>query len=211
MEDHAQMKQEWLKTSRIEAISDGVFAIAMTLLVLELKLPDLEGPVASDEFNRALLQQGTTFLAWFISFAILCRLWITQHALLTGEEKVPRGFVTYNFIFLGAVSFIPFPTSLISGHYDQPMAVVIFSATYVVAGLALGGMLIQKDNHGEKAGESNLSIGLARRVIIGVMVTAVAACLLSFIDARLGLLMWIVFPFVGFIWRQRKAKSKNET
>lgn len=205
------MKQEWLKTSRIEAISDGVFAIAMTLLVLELKIPELEGPVASDEFNRAVLQQGPTFLAWFISFAILCRLWITQHALLTGQEKVPRGFVTYNFMFLGAVSFIPFPTSLISGHFDQPMAVVIFSATYVAAGLTLAGMLIQKEKHGEKAGESKSLIGQARRVIIGVTVIGAVACLLSLVDARLGLLMWVVFPFVGFIWRQRKAKTKNET
>lgn len=69
------MNHQWFDNSRISAISDGVFAMAMTLLVLDLKLPDLDYSSVAAIFLLV------------ISFAILCRLWIAQHAILDLHEK----------------------------------------------------------------------------------------------------------------------------
>ena len=98
------MKQSTFDAGRVSALSDGVFAIAMTLLVLALKLPDLGPGLGGDAFAAALLEQGPRFMSWLLSFAILCRLWITQHALLAEGDTRSRGFVGWTFLFLGAVS-----------------------------------------------------------------------------------------------------------
>ena len=143
------MKQQHFNMSRIAAISDGVFAIAMTLLVLDIQVPRLAGDVSADVFKDALLEELPSLIAWIISLALLCRLWISQHSLLEGGERRSRAFVGMNFVFLGVVSFIPFPTALMSEHPDQALSVIIFSACYAVAGLVLGGMrfLMERCSH----------------------------------------------------------------
>jgi len=192
------MKQQWFKAGRLGAISDGVFAIAMTLLVLDLKLPEMKESISSQEFSQAIREQAPHFLSWIISFAILCRLWITQHALLEYDDKKSMGFTTINFIFLGAISFIPFPTSLISEHFEQPLSVIIFSATLFVAGLALVGMWRLLDKKGlepDTLRDMNLHV---KRVIVWMLAIAIISCLLATVNPPLGILVWIVFPFAGY-------------
>jgi uncharacterized membrane protein len=200
------MKQKWFNVNRICGISDGVFAIAMTLLVLDLKLPEMKESISSQEFSQAIREQAPHFLSWIISFAILCRLWITQHALLEYDDKKSGGFTTINFIFLGAISFIPFPTSLISEHSEQPLSVIIFSATLIVAGLALVGMwrlLEKKGLEPDTVRDMNRRV---RRVVILMPVIAIISCLLATVNPPLGILVWIVFPFAGII-KPRKRRT----
>ncbi len=201
------MKQQWFKAGRLGAISDGVFAIAMTLLVLDLKLPEMKESISSQEFSQAIREQAPYFLSWIISFAILCRLWITQHALLEYDDKKSRGFTTINFIFLGAISFIPFPTSLISEHFEQPLSVIIFSATLFVAGLALVGMWRLLDKKGlepDTLRDMNLHV---KRVIVWMLAIAIISCLLATVNPPLSILVWIVFPFAGTIIRRKKRTT----
>lgn len=75
--------QSKFDAGRVSAISDGVFAIAMTLLVLDLKLPDLDPGLSADVFAASVRQQAPRFASWLLSFAILTRLWIIQHAKVT--------------------------------------------------------------------------------------------------------------------------------
>ena len=201
------MKQQWFKAGRLGAISDGVFAIAMTLLVLDLKLPEMKESISSQEFSQAIREQAPHFLSWIISFAILCRLWITQHALLEYDDKKSRGFTAINFIFLGAISFIPFPTSLISEHFEQPLSVITFSATLIVAGLALVGMwrlLEKKGLEPDTLRDMNLHV---KRVIVWMLAIAIISCLLATVNPPLGILVWIVFPFAGTIIRRKKRTT----
>lgn len=199
------MKQNWFDTGRIEAISDGVFAIAMTLLVLDLKLPELKEPVTQQIFKTAMNQQWPHFISWLISFAILCRLWITQHSLLVKGDKKTRGFTTINFVFLGAVSFIPFPTSLISEHSDQFLSVVIFSLTFLVAGLALGGMWVTLEKE-RKVSDTDANVNRAtKRVIATMPLIAIASCFIAAFDTRIGIAVWIALPFAGMVIRRKKA------
>ena len=166
------MKQATFDAGRISALSDGVFAIAMTLLVLELKLPDLGRGLGGDAFAAELLQQGPRFFSWLLSFAILCRLWITQHALLAGGDTRSRGFVGWTFLFLGAVSFIPFPTSLLSEHHDQALSVVIFSASLAVAGIALFGMWRAGMRHRDAGARPSIVDPSSKRAMFILFATA---------------------------------------
>ena len=191
-----------ISTARLSAINDGVFAIAMTLLVLDIKVPVLPDGVTHDVFIGALRQEIPSFLAWLISFAILCRLWMTQHGLLADGKERTRAFAGMNFFFLGAISFIPFPTALMSEHSDQALAVIIFSATYGVASLALGGMwYLLVDRAGDASSRPAYVGPTAKRVIIILPITALLASLLALINPSWGIWVWVLVPFVMHVHR----------
>jgi uncharacterized membrane protein len=200
------MKQNVFEAGRIGALSDGVFAIAMTLLVLDLKLPELGQGLDFEAFSTALIEQGPRFLSWLISFAILCRLWISQHALLAGAEQRSRSFVGWTFLFLGAVAFIPFPTSLLSEHRDQPLSVVIFSVTLAVAGFALLGM--HRDVIRRQPARDGAASGHERPAIV-LLATALVAVIMALFMPILGFLVWVIFPFVAIVV-ERVASSVQD-
>jgi uncharacterized membrane protein len=108
-----------------------------------------------------------------------------------------------NFMFLGVVSFIPFPTALMSEHPDQALSVIIFSACYALAGLVLGGMWIlmeRTEDSSERPAQVPRSV---TRVIVLLPVLAVIASLLTLVDPRLGVGVWIIMPFLGIGIRHR--------
>ena len=192
------MKQTAFSTARLNSLSDGVFAIAMTLLILELKLPaGLDE--ASGVFTAALVAQIPRFISWILSFAILCRLWIISHGLLGTGTTRSRGFMTWNLVFLGAIAYIPFPTSLLSEHHDQALSVFIFSATYAVAGLALAGMAVAYRKQLETARASRESGNVARAVSI-ILATTLISCSLALFRPWLGVLIWGMYLFTSMLF-----------
>ena len=96
---------------RVEAFSDGVLAIVITLLVLELKVP--EHVTGGDpELWRALAERVPAILAWVVSFVYVLVFWVAHHYLFEQLANVDRGLLWLNGLFLLAISFTPFPTSL---------------------------------------------------------------------------------------------------
>jgi uncharacterized membrane protein len=195
---------------RISALSDGVFAIAMTLLVLDLQLPDAQPFSDPSAFARELASQFPGFASWLLSFAVLCRLWTVHHDLLADGDTRSRGFTTWNFVFLGAVSFIPFPTSLLAEHPEELLSVVVFSATYVVAGIALGRMwrLLDAPAAADRAVPLPRRVSHAMLVILG---TAFLSCILALVEPRLGAALWFSYPVTGGIVRRRDRRRSART
>lgn len=195
---------------RISALSDGVFAIAMTLLVLNLQAPDVAQPSDPSIFARVLAGQLPGFVSWLLSFAILCRLWTVHHDLLVDGDTRSSGFLAWNFVFLGAVSFIPFPTSLLAEHPEQLLSVVVFSSTYVVAGLALGRMrrVIDGDTPSEHAASSRVR---ASHAMLLILATAFLSCLLALVEPRLGAILWFSYPITGGLVRRHDRRAFTRT
>jgi uncharacterized membrane protein len=200
------MRPRTFDPGRISALSDGVFAIAMTLLVLDLELPDVQSLSDPSAFARELASQFPGFASWLLSFAVLCRLWTVHHDLLADGDTRSRGFTTWNFVFLGAVSFIPFPTSLLAEHPEQLLSVIVFSATYVVAGIALGRMwrFVDAPVSTGRATPWPHRVSRAMLVILG---TASLACLLALAEPRLGAALWFSYPVTGGIVRHRDRRQ----
>jgi len=104
-----------MKPSRLEAFSDGVFAVAITLLVFNLKVPD----VASGHLASALGHQWPSYFAYVISFLSIGICWVNHHSILDRVEKADRELLFINLgLLLGIVS-IPFSTSLAATWYNQ--------------------------------------------------------------------------------------------
>jgi len=202
------VKQTVFSTARLKSLSDGVFAIAMTLLILDLKLPPLDLTTDRGVFTADLVAQIPRFISWILSFAILCRLWIINHGLLSTGTTRSRRFMTWNLVFLGAIAFIPFPTSLLSEHHDEVLSVFIFSATYAVAGLALAGMAVAYRRQPETAGTSSESTAAVRAVII-ILATVLISSLLALFRPWLGVLIWVVYPFASMLAVPARAPDNS--
>jgi uncharacterized membrane protein len=173
--------------SRINGLSDGVFAIAMTLLIFNLQVPDLDRSVPVEQFNAAIVAQAPHLASWLISFAILCRLWLTHNRLMADMPAKSAGFTGFNFVLLGAVAFVPFPAALLGEHPLQPASIIVFSITYAVAALAMAGMgFVAPDRHSAKARK-------VKWISLLMLATAVLACLLTLIDPRLGASLWVLY------------------
>jgi uncharacterized membrane protein len=113
---------------RLEALSDAVFAIVMTLLVIEIKVPELKSPYLESELIDSLLHLSPLFFAYFLSFAMLAALWFTHNYLFSMMAKtVNRGLINLNFIFMAFLSLIPFTSHLLGQYPDSKITVFIYS------------------------------------------------------------------------------------
>lgn len=121
-----------LRLTRIEAFSDGVFAIVVTLLVLELKVPSLHDHGSVSELGDQLLELLPKFLSWLISFIIICKFWLNHHHVLGLARHANYGLVWLNSIFLMCQSFVPFPTAMLGEYATNPLAVSLFGAVMAI-------------------------------------------------------------------------------
>ena len=103
------------ETNRLEAFSDGVFAIVVTLLVLDLRLP----PPEEKALWGALQYLLPLFGAWVTSFAFVLVIWVNHHYLFNQLRQTDRGLMWLNGLLLFGISFLPFPTAL-AGHRSEP-------------------------------------------------------------------------------------------
>jgi uncharacterized membrane protein len=127
------------ETGRLEAFSDGVFAIAITLLVLELKVPDLRIAGGSPgQLDKALLQQWPSYVGLVTSFFTILIMWVHHHAILRNVCRTDARLHFANGCLLLGVTFVPYPTSVLAAYFETPaakMAAVFYSGTFVFMAL----------------------------------------------------------------------------
>jgi len=112
--------------SRVEALSDAIFAIIITLLVLEIKVPHIEDHRSAEELTVALSGLLPKVLSWIISFLMLCVIWVNHHRLLNRIDHVSHGIFWLNANLLLWCSFIPFPTALMGDYTENPVSHFVF-------------------------------------------------------------------------------------
>lgn len=138
METLAQETSSPKETGRLEAFSDGVFAIAITLLVLDLKVPRLEEPVSSEKLLASLADQWPSYFPFLTSFATILIMWISHHNLFKLIYKSDNLFMFANGLLLLMVTFVPFPTGVVADYLTTPAApaaCAFYAAIFVVINL----------------------------------------------------------------------------
>lgn len=117
-------------TDRTVFFSDAVFAIAMTLLVLDLKLPAMPADITGAQLNRILLEQRDPLAGFILSFVLVGRLWISHHRLFNAIKSYDAGLQVINLVALFFVVFLPVPTSLLfEANSQSPWPPVIYAVT----------------------------------------------------------------------------------
>ncbi|MDX6626526.1 MAG: potassium channel family protein [Solirubrobacterales bacterium] len=129
-----------MNSNRLEAFSDGVFAIAITLLVLEIQVPE----PGSGQLGHELAAQWPSYAAFAISFLTIGIIWINHHAMVRILRVVDHSILIWNLILLMTVSILPFTTALMAAYLKEgegeSLAAAVYSGSLLLMGLAFAGM-----------------------------------------------------------------------
>jgi uncharacterized membrane protein len=139
-----------VERGRVEAFSDGVFAVAITLLVLNFTIPSPKG----GSIVHQLVSHWPEFAAYVISFMVIGIIWVNHHTLLDKLQRVDRPLLFMNLLLLLFVVFIPYPTAIVAdylkvGGWDAKVAVVFYSAVMVGMSIAFSQMYLWAGRHDE--------------------------------------------------------------
>jgi len=122
---------------RVIALSDGVFAFAVTLLALSLIVPTLSSGARQTELVADLMGMGPTFISYFVSFFVIASWWRGHHRVFTYIKRCNSTLISLNFYFLLCITIIPFLTNLIIQYGSFELATILFAFMQVVTGIML--------------------------------------------------------------------------
>jgi uncharacterized membrane protein len=126
-----------LPPNRIETLVDGIFAVAMTILVLELHVPELARQLSDAALAEALLHLLPRILSYAVGFVILGTLWVGHHYQFHYIQRSNRALLWINIVFLLGISFLPFAIGLIGAAGARRLPCIVYGATLLVAGSSL--------------------------------------------------------------------------
>jgi len=156
-----------VRTQRIEGLTDGIFAIAMTLLVIDLRLPELGQAFTDGTFWQAVSGLASHFLSFALSFVILGILWIGHHNQMHYIRKADRGFLWLNIVFFMFISLVPFSASVLAAASGLRLASVLYALNLMAAGIVLNAIWQYALRH--DLVEEKLDPGLVRMVTIRIL------------------------------------------
>jgi len=181
------------ETSRVEAFSDGVFAIALTLLILNIKIPDLKDVVSNKVLFHSLLNLWPSFFAFLLSFTTILIMWINHHGFFKYLRKINSAFLYANGFLLLMVTFINFPTVILAKYFETA-AINTASAFYC------GTMVIINTAFNLLWFTSAYKRRLIKNEITDALIFKIRnAYLLSFVIYMTAFIVSFFFPIVGLL------------
>jgi uncharacterized membrane protein len=127
----SRVTRKALSPNRVEALTDGVFAIVMTILVLELGVPIMAGEPLHTELTGRLLAMWPEFLSYFVTFLMLGFMWSVHYYQFSNIIRSDSGLVWLNIIFLMFMSLLPFSTSLLGQHINEQVPILIYGGNFI--------------------------------------------------------------------------------
>jgi uncharacterized membrane protein len=173
------MREETITAERLTAFSDGVFAVIVTIMVLELKAPDQ--PAFS-----ALGSLWPTVISYAVSYLFIAIIWINHHYLMRFVGSPTLGLIWINFVHLFMVSFLPFATAWIARTKLASSPVVLYAGLFVCVDIAYNVFEHQVLIRADAAQVSARMRSLARRRSLMVLAGFTTAMLVAFVAPRLG-------------------------
>ena len=196
---------------RLIFFSDAVFAIAITLLSLEIRLPETSSPLTNAELARLLLEIWPKYLAYVISFLVIGLFWISHHRKFSLIRRYDGNLLRLNLLLLMAIAFIPFPTSVLSENGNR--TATIFYALVMVVNSALSGCIWLYAVHKNRLIDPNLNQSQRRREAVAPLL-GIAIFLLSiglaYINDNLARLSWILIAITQPFYQPKSSKQQPD-
>jgi uncharacterized membrane protein len=194
-------RAEEVEYDRVLFFSDAIFAIAITLLVVDLQVPDVPDLRSGDLLRESLPRMR----GFALSFAVIGLYWVAHHGLFRYIKGLDRRLMFLNLLFLGCIAFLPFPTSLLSAAGDQVPATIFYAAAIAAAGLAEAAVWLYAIRIRELA-LPGVPPALHRQVLLRIL-NAPAVFLVSIPIAVLGRpalaqLSWVLLVVSGLVLRR---------
>ena len=187
---------------RLESLTDGVFAIIMTILVFNISVPELilftEGDFASERLSAKFADLWPDFLAYVISFSTLGAFWVAHHRVFRWILYVNRPLIWINISFLMIIGLIPFSTTLLTQYLDSQNSIFAFSFNAILAGLLIYVIYYYVKRNPDlvdKSVQALIEKSSSRRIVATILTYSVAI-IFSFIylQASLFLLLLVLIP-----------------
>jgi uncharacterized membrane protein len=177
------------ETARVEAFSDGIFAIAITLLVLNIRVPSPDLTGHGGTLLPALLRLWPAYLGYLISFFTIGIMWVNHHSMFVLIQRTDRYFLLLSVFFLMCIAFLPFPTAVLADYLPEPrgrrVAVALYSATFVLIAVAYNALWWYAVRWGgllDKNADQEAVRTISRRYMLGPVAYAISFGL-AFINA----------------------------
>lgn len=202
-----------MDTNRLEAFSDGVFAISITLLVLEIKVPPLDTALGAE-----LLQLWPSYLAYVVSFLVIGAIWINHHAMFHHIVRVDGTLLLLNVLHLMLIAFLPFPTAVLAEAFhrgmDEPVAAAFYSGILTVIGIFVNVMWRYAAHRGRLLSPHITTTKirkLNRQYLIGPIAYAIAT-LIALVFPWLAVLLFILLNlfYLWPRWGHKTAPSRTD-
>ena len=190
-----------MKTSRLEAFSDGVIAVIITIMVLELKVPH-GGSLA------ALLTVMPSLLVYGLSFAVVAIMWVNHHHFIDQARHADAALLWSNNLLLFWMSLIPFVTAYLGENCHEPLAVAVYGAVLVFACAAF--LLVQVVLGRQNAGDAARKIEFRRlnhKAIFSISCYT-ASVALAFVSVYVSFAIFVIIPLLYF-WPERKTLAAD--
>ena len=193
---------------RIVNLSDGVFAIAITLLVLDIRVPDIPENMVSSQLPGALLSLWPKYLGYILSFIGISAFWVIHHGIFQPIRTYDRNLLYLNLLFLMVVAFVPFPTSLLGEYGDRQLPVAIYAATLAVGRLLLTAIHWYSTKNDRLLDEPQDPATVRFFLIRGLTIPAIflLSIVISFFSVSVAIWMWLVMLAVDGLVRRRRSR-----
>ena len=201
--------RETEETDRLVALSDGVVAIAITLLVLEISVPEVPPGTTTAVVRDQFLDRGQQFLGYAVSFLVVGNYWVLHRRVFVQIESHDRGLVWLNLVFLLFVAFVPYGTSVFST-YPSALGVTVMAAVLALTGLSLAALWLYASR------SQLLKEGLTSRVVVIQAARFLAPPLVflgsiavAAVDPTWAVLSWLLLVPVNGVLSSRLLQSTD--
>jgi uncharacterized membrane protein len=187
---------------RLIFFSDAVFAIAITLLVIEIRLPPVEGSLNNAELAESLLRLWPNYLGYMISFLVIGAFWISHHRKFRYIQHYDSRLLLLNLLLLMAIAFMPFPTAVLS-EYGNRTAIIFYAGAIVLIAVLLAVVWSYASYHNRLV-DPQLDRHIRRREFVGPLLMAGIFLLsipLAFINESLAMFSWLLLAVVWWFIR----------
>lgn len=202
-------QSNYFSKTRIEAFSDGVFAIILTLLVLEIKVPDIENHSSKQALFHALISLLPKVISWIVSFLIVCVIWVNHHRIFEQLQTITHGLFWFNANLLLWCSFIPFPTALMGDYLDNPIALATFGIILSLAALGFAIMrfhILQTDYVLKpEVDKSHFKTATKKSILFGPVLYLVGSAM-SFLNTYIAIGIFFFIPLYFIFFNSTKTK-----
>jgi len=188
-----------LSTARMEAFSDSIFAFAITLLVLNITIPELTRTQALDgHLLTSLIQEWPKFLSYVMSFAIIGIFWVGHTIMFHYIKRSDRTLLWLNALLLMFIGFMPFPTNLLGKYAPEMTSVILYGATLMLAGIFFTSIwyYATKDRLLVDKSLSDIIVKKGMMVVITAPITYALAILLALINPLISLAIYVIVPIL---------------
>ena len=191
-----------LSKGRLETLTDGVFAILMTILVFNISVPELifftEGEHAEERLSNKFASLWPDILAYIISFTTLAVYWVTHHRIFRWILYVDRPLIWINISFLMTIGIVPFSTTLLTQYLDQQISILGYSFNAILAGVIVYALFFYAKRHPvfvDKTVPALIVRRSGRRIIVTTLTYSIAILFsFTYLPASWFLLILVLIP-----------------